>query len=444
MQFSNKSLSIFCLSLLTQALLTCSQCPNGMISPLPPLIKPSSRPVSPSIRHSVSPGRQLAPKSATQQLFVTIPTPTPHLESPLTGVHSSLSSKTPQQAQKHALEEVETGFSFQPIALSPTTRSESKTSSEYSTVLAIDPLAQSAPASPTPIEVDTNRALLISSYQKWSGLLEPNSSNESKISSGSLFARRRPNTPRLTIQTNGSSASLASSKRDQSIGSAFSSKDDLSTPGSMQIANYTLLQTTPTSSIQNDSASLQEVSLIIAPLSAEQIEQMKEDMIKKNKNRKDHHEKVMAEYEKMMRHRKMVFAGSALAISVATVAAPDLLSNIIARSEGTRFIGASLIAANSVMAALPTLLSVVGGACAMHKIHGWLYGDIKNDIKGLKERILTLENRSELIQGELLQALHNSQAANAMLEQIQPEVQSLQESNRMIAQSVVSILPVIS
>ncbi len=148
-----------------------------------------------------------------------------------------------------------------------------------------------------------------------------------------------------------------------------------------------------------------------------------------------------------MDNKRKLFAGSALAVSITALATPSLVSSILERSEGTRFIGAGLVATNTLMAALPNVLSVIGGAYAMHKIHGWLYGDITSQIQKLNNDILALqtaqlEDRQRSI-NNISQALEYSQGASKLLEEIQPEVLSLRESHETITNHITSIIPLI-
>ncbi len=223
------------------------------------------------------------------------------------------------------------------------------------------------------------------------------------------------------------------------------------------------LISTPTREIVNDMSPIQHSSSEnFRPVSPAQLlipgpgafnwqaksQEFDEKMLLKNEQDKEKNDKLLKELQKKFRNKSLIAAGACLTIGLTALQLQSMTTKALEQEQAHRFIGGMFLAHSAITTILPTILSLASAAYGMHILNNWLYGDIHNNIKDLRNELL--EEKKARISGDknlldrLVKIADDSQQARHLLSQVTSSITQLKSNNREIQQKLERIHPLIA
>jgi hypothetical protein len=224
------------------------------------------------------------------------------------------------------------------------------------------------------------------------------------------------------------------------------------------------LTTTPTREIINDLSSISDHSLSenFRPVSPAHLlipgqgacnwqaksQEFDEKMLLKTIQDQEKNNKALAELQKNFRNKSFIAVGACLTICLTALQLKSMTTTALEQEQAHRFVGEMFLAHSAITTILPTILSIASAAYGMHILNNWLYGDIHNNIKDLRNELL--EEKKARISGDknslngLVQIAHDSQQAQEILSDITSTIGDLKRNHRGIKEQLEQIQPLIN
>lgn len=172
-----------------------------------------------------------------------------------------------------------------------------------------------------------------------------------------------------------------------------------------------------------------------------------EQMLLKTTQDQEKNNKALAELQKNFRNKSFIAVGACLTIGLTALKLQSMTTTALEHEQAHRFVGEMFLAHSAVTTILPTILSIASAAYAMHILNNWLYGDIHNNIKDLRNELL--EEKKARISGDknslngLVKIADDSQQAKEILSQVTSTIGELKTNHRSIKEQLQRIQPLI-
>lgn len=172
-----------------------------------------------------------------------------------------------------------------------------------------------------------------------------------------------------------------------------------------------------------------------------------EKMLLKNTQDQEKNRKALVELQKNFRNKSLIAVGACLTIGLTALQLQSMATTALEHEQTHRFMGGMFLAHSAVTTILPTILSIASAAYGMHILNNWLYGDIHNNIKDLRNELL--EEKKARISGDknslngLVKIADDSQQAKEILSQVTSTIGELKRNHHGVKEQLERIKPLI-